>query len=77
MNDHKRGPNVIRNGKMLATKLPGEIADAVFRAAELDYVSPSEWVRRTIIARLRAEGLLPPREKHVDERDPVLDLTSD
>lgn len=44
---------------LLACRVPKTVADAVQRVAAANYESPAAYVRRVLVERLRAEGVLP------------------
>jgi len=55
----RRGPKLIP-GKLITTKLPLVVDDALHAAAAANYESPAAYLRRIVVERLRADGLLPP-----------------
>ena len=62
-----RPPSADEGRHSLSTMVPGEVYDAVLRAANASYEGPSVWARRIVIERLRADGLLPPITTYTKE----------
>ena len=58
----KRGrPRLVKAKQttLLSFSAPPPVAEAVRRASESNYESPTAFIRRVVIERLRADGLLP------------------
>jgi hypothetical protein len=59
----KRGPRLLGDKgdvRLLAMKLPANLLTAIQAAATANYEAVPAYVRRVLIERLRADGVLPP-----------------
>jgi hypothetical protein len=49
----------VRHSDLLNVRCAQEIVDRVGQAAARQYMKPSEWIRRAVLAKLEAERMMP------------------
>jgi hypothetical protein len=54
---------MLRYDEVLQTRVPGEVLEAISKAASLEFTTPSEFIRRAILRELTDKGALPDADR--------------